>query len=157
MAASVMIYHVTHRPFWNAIRSAPAFVSTALGAGSSIVVLALLLSNSTDSDVVRMLACATWLSALVKLATCIPVTSSHPALSESLQLLATNFRWQVRLQTGSGLTLFGMGMLLVVWPVGLPAIGFASVAVIAALCADFTERYLFFRAVVPLRMPGVPK
>ncbi len=156
VAASVMIYHVTHRPFWNAARSAPLFVSTVVGASSSIVLLALLLSNSTNFAVLRMLACLAGLSGVLKLAARHPVSSSAPR-SESIHLLSTKLQLQSRLLTASGLMFLLMNTLLVVPPTGSLAIEFAVIALVAAVVADFSERYLFFRAVVPLRMPGVPK
>jgi hypothetical protein len=50
VAASVMIYHVTHRPFWNAARSGPAFLATSFGVSSLVVMMTLQLSSDSGSQ-----------------------------------------------------------------------------------------------------------
>ena len=46
---------------------------------------------------------------------------------------------------------------IVFGPVTSVSIVITVTAIVAGLIAELTERYLFFRAVVPLRMPGVVK
>lgn len=157
VAASVMIYHVTHRPFWNARRSGLAFVSTLLGASSSLVMFVLLVAGSADSTTIRMLASLAGCSALLKLAARLPCVASNAAIAETSELLTAKLQVQNRLQLTSELAFLALSSLLLYMPECPAAIGFASVATFFAFLGDFTERYLFFRAVVPLRMPGVSK
>ncbi len=185
--ASAMIYHVTHRPFWNVARSAPAFFSASLGIGSMIVLWALPFS-ATDAGpaMCRMLACAAALSAVIKLAllrnlvsqqsigsatapAALPRESAgrsdhtvgidvkHTSLVETSLQLTNRLPFELRLQAVGQVMFLLMSVVLISWPVGTHVSLFAGLAVIAAVGAEFTERYLFFRAVVPLRMPGVIK
>ena len=185
--ASAMIYHVTHRPFWNVARSAPAFFSASLGIGSMIVLWTLPFSANDASPVMcRMLACAAAISSVIKLAllrnvvsqqsigsatapTALPhefsgrdahpvaVDARHASLVETSLLLTARLPFELRLQAFGQIMFLLMAAILISWPVGTHVTLFAGLAVIAAVGAEFAERYLFFRAVVPLRMPGVIK
>jgi formate dehydrogenase iron-sulfur subunit len=155
VAASVMIYHVTHRPFWSAARSAPAFVATSFGVSSLIVLLAMQLSSDSVSQItIGALATVAFSSGLMKLF----------LLSQSLKLdrkvtqhTAPQLNPVVRVQWTSGIVFVAMSGSLLFSPTGWTSIIFTGAAITSGLIADFSERYLFFRAVVPLRMPGVVK
>lgn len=174
VTASAMIYHVTHRPVWNFARSAPTFMSTVLGIGSMIVLWMLHLSGTTTSaSACRILACAAVLSAVVKLALLHNLVkrrpmstarddqmahrSADPSLDETSQLLTTRLSRLVRWQAFCAGTFLLSSLELILCPVENDVGLISGLAVMAALGAEFTERYLFFRAVVPLRMPGVIK
>ena len=185
--ASAMIYHVTHRPFWNVARSAPAFLSASLGIGS-IIVLWTLQFSVTDAGpaICRTLACAAVVSAVIKLAllrnvmrqksiglgtapaavqyesACrdahtVGVDVQHASLVETTLLLTNRLPFEMRLQAVGQVMFLLLSVFLILWPVGTHVSLFAGLAVITVVGAEFTERYLFFRAVVPLRMPGVMK
>ena len=185
--ASSMIYHVTHRPFWNVARSAPAFLSASLGIGSMIVMWTLPFSETAAGPAMcRMLACAGTMSAVIKLALLRNVVSQqsigsatapaalvyesacrdahtvaadtrHASFVETSLLLTTRLPFELRLQAVGQVMFLLMTVILISWPVGTHVSLFAGLAVIAAVGAEFAERFLFFRAVVPLRMPGVMK
>jgi hypothetical protein len=72
-------------------------------------------------------------------------------------LLSTRLTFEVRLQAAGQIVFLMMSAFLVFSPVGTHVTLFAGLAVIAAVGAELAERFLFFRAVVPLRMPGVIK
>ena len=155
VAASAMIYHVTRRPFWHISRSAPAFLATSLGVSSLIAVVALRWRlDGTNSEWVRFLAGVGLLSGLLKLVQLhrsLHETTNYSALRD-LRLTTT-----VRRLWGSS-SIFSLSCaLLLIFPAGAIAMCVASCGVIAGTVMEFTERYLFFRAVVPLRMPGVVK
>ena len=155
--ASAMIYHVTHRPFWNVARSAPAFLSAVSGMGS-VVVLWTLSFNAIDTggETRRFLACTAVVSAAIKLWLLLTrLRQNTPA--ETSKLLRTRLMSEVQQQTAGNIVFMVMCTMLCLWPVGTHVTLIATLAVWGALAAEFTERYLFFRAVVPLRMPGVMK
>ncbi len=185
--ASAMIYHVTHRPFWNVARSAPAFLSASLGIGSIIVLWTLQFSvTDVGPAICRTLACAAVVSAVTKLAllrnvmrqksiglvtapaavqyesACrdahtVGVDVQHASLVETTLLLTNRLPFEMRLQAVGQVMFLLLSVFLILWPVGTHVSLFAGLAVITVVGAEFTERYLFFRAVVPLRMPGVMK
>ena len=186
--ASAMIYHVTHRPFWSAARSVPAFLSASLGIGS-VIVLWTLQFTATDAGpaICRMLACAAAVSAGIKLLLLwnlmrqksfgsaaaptaaqhhesvgrdrhpVGVDVKHASLVETSLLLTTRLPLELRLQTVGQVMFLLLSVFLITWPVGTHVSLIAGLTVITAVGAEFAERYLFFRAVVPLRMPGVMK
>ncbi|MEJ7595678.1 MAG: DmsC/YnfH family molybdoenzyme membrane anchor subunit [Planctomycetaceae bacterium] len=186
--ASAMIYHVTHRPFWNVARSLPAFLSASLGIGSMIVLWGLQFSApGAGPAICRMLACAPAGSAETKLALhryllrprgigsaiapnatlqhesvsrdvhAVGADVQHASLVETSLLLSTRLRFELRLQAVGQIIFLVMSVIVNIWPVGAHVSLFTGLAVIAAVVAEITERFLFFRAVVPLRMPGVMK
>lgn len=155
VVASVMIYHVTHRPFWNAARSAPAFLATSFGVSSLVVMMTLQLSSDSGSQTtIRALAAGALLSGLMKL---ILLSNSQKLDHKVTQYTAQQLNPVVRLQWISGMVLVALAGLLLLFPSGRTAIVLTAAAIVAGLLTDFSERYLFFRAVVPLRMPGVVK
>ncbi len=155
VVASVMIYHVTHRPFWNATRSAPAFLSTSLGVSSLAALMTLQLSSNGSSQIViAALAGVALLSGLTKL---FLLNRSLKLDRRETQYAATQLKPIVRLQWISGIAFVMTTGILLLVSAGWPSIVLTAVAIVTGLIADFTERYLFFRAVVPLRMPGVVK
>ena len=155
VAASAMIYHVTRRPFWHISRLAPAFLATSLGVSSLIAVVAFRWRlDGTHSEWVRFLAGVGLLSGLLKLVQLhrsLHETTNYSALRDLR--LTTTVR---RLWGSSGIFSISCAFLLIV-PAGAIAMCVALSGVLAGTVMEFTERYLFFRAVVPLRMPGVVK
>mgnify|MGYP002629584000 FL=1 len=155
VVASVMIYHVTRRPFWNAARSAPAFLSTVCGVSSLIVMMTLQLSSDGSSQIViGALTSVAMLSGLAKL---LLLNKSLKLERSETQHAVTQLKPVVRLQSISGMVFVAMAGILLISPSGWTSIALSAAAIVVGLITDFTERYLFFRAVVPLRMPGVVK
>ena len=81
----------------------------------------------------------------------------HASLVETSLLLTTRLSFELRLQTVGQVMFLLLSVFLITWPVGTHVSLIAGLTVITAVGAEFAERYLFFRAVVPLRMPGVMK
>jgi len=153
IAASVMIYHVTHRPFWNAKRSAVSFLLTSAGLSSLTVCLTLLTTDVTSEIILmRALAGIAFGCGLMRL------TLLHRALSDrpNVSLMSGyQLRDVIRDQALLG-TVFAVACgAILLWPVSDAAGLVAGVGLAAGLVCELTERSLFFRAVVPLRMPGV--
>lgn len=155
VAASAMIYHVTRRPFWHLNRLAPTFAATSLGVSSLIVILALRLRLSDSHiELVQCLAAVGLCSGFVKLLhlwRSLKDQSNVSAMRDARLRKTVSRVWS----SGAFFCLF-CGLLLFV-PGGATAIVLATAGVLSGLLMEFTERYLFFRAVVPLRMPGVVK
>jgi formate dehydrogenase iron-sulfur subunit len=157
VAASVMIYHVTHRPFWNAGRSAPSFVLTSVGLSSMTTWLALQTSaegtfGTTDLTLLRGLAGLAFACGLMRL------TLLKRAVSDSAnvsQVSGDSLRDVVWSQAFLG-SVFSLACGAVLLRPAHEAAGLvAAIGLAAGLVTELTERSLFFRAVVPLRMPGV--
>ncbi len=165
IVASVMIYHVTRRPFWNAARSGPAFAAGSLAIGSLFCIVAVLIERGP------ILGSTVWLlSALV--AVCLTIkcwqirqagrwtadeTHSLRCLTETTALLCGRLRFVILLQVLSLWTAMIMTTLTSLRSPGAEAARLAMFALAAAILAELTERFLFFRAVTSLRMPGVRK
>ena len=155
VAASVMVYHVTRRPFWNASRSAPSFMSGSIGIGALFVLLGW---HFSAFDVLpfgcQLLAGTSTVMAFMKL--WLLRASLHKRNGTS-RLLAPALADYVRMQTVLSCTFFSMCAILTLWPTGVHVGLFAGIGLVAGMVAEFIDRYLFFRAVVPLQMPGVVK
>jgi formate dehydrogenase iron-sulfur subunit len=155
--SSAMIYHVTHRPFWNVTRSLPAFLAAVFGMGSIVVLWTLsFIGIDAGSEIHRLLACTAVVCALVKLCLLVNAVRQN-TIVETSQLLNPRLRTDVQRQAAGNVVFMVLCITLSLWPVGTHVTLIATLAICGALCAEFTERYLFFRAVVPLRMPGVLK
>ena len=155
VAASVMIYHVTRRPFWNAARSAPAFIATSCGVSSLIVMMTLQLWSGDFSQVViRTLASIALLSGLAKF---LLLNQSLKLDRSQTQHAVMQLQPVVRLQSISGMVFMALVGILLLSPPDRTPVVLTAATIVAALISEFTERYLFFRAVVPLQMPGVMK
>jgi formate dehydrogenase iron-sulfur subunit len=168
---SVMVYHVTRRIFWNATRTLPKFMMTMMVGGASCVMLigfvrACFYSNGGVS--------LSWVTALAAL------TSSAMGLKVVLELsvfLHTRDKVNSSLKRTAILHLDSMGDLcaarfacaavggvIVPWALVHAVLNemmsYGSLALLAGagfvlvLVGELSERYLFFRAVVALKMPG---
>ena len=151
---SVMIYVDTHRQFWRLGQTAPRFFGTACVVGlatafvlrpsvafGSALAAAALLKLAIETRVFRALDCDDD-DALE------PATKTARLLSGPLRS-ATSFRYLALLIGGVALPgLIAGGALSADYLWVIPAL---------VLCGEFAERYLFFRAVVAFKMPGVPQ
>lgn len=155
VAASVMIYHVTRRPFWKANRSAPAFLATSLGVSSLLALLAMQLTSSDSHYILRhQLGSVALISGLIKLWLLKQSLKGH---ANESQIGGIQLQKSVRLQAIGSRVLVLLSSAIVFGPVTSVSIVITVTAIVAGLIAELTERYLFFSAVVPLRMPGVVK
>ena len=130
-------------------------MATAFGVSSLVALLAMQFTSANlQGLLMRELAGVAIVSGLVKLWLLKQSLAGH---SNDSQLRGVQLRNCVRLQvTSVGMFVLLSGM-IVFWPMTSASIVMTAAAIIAGLMAEVTERYLFFRAVVPLRMPGVVK
>jgi formate dehydrogenase iron-sulfur subunit len=150
VACSVMVYHVVRRPFWHASTSGTKFTGTALVLGLA----AALAASGGSGSIAAGLAAAT----LVKLA------AEASVLTHLRDPRLTPLRRSALLLRGPlarvaairlGLALFGgFALPLVAAGVGGGLTPLCWAGFLAVLAGEFAERYLFFTAVVRLKMPG---
>ena len=164
---SGMIYHDTRRAFWIGARSIGKFLGTMLVFG---LAAARLIAESNGDSV-------TWLGAMLALVATMKLAGEHKmfrragtdlaeeiwpkhgnfddwSLTRSAVLMRDRLGLVTRLRFFAGVT---GGMLLPLISL-LPATpstgGLAAAGLLLCLFGEVTERYLFFRVVVPSRMPG---
>lgn len=153
VACSAMIYADTKREFWRASQSLGKFFGTTLMLGAATV---LAITNATNWPVIAVLLGAT----VVKLGfenrifqqlvdvdafTLTSLNKTARLLTDELGLVA-RFRVACGLVGGVVLPLF-----LFVNPAGF---GLAVSALALCVVGELLERYLFFTAVAPAKMPG---
>jgi DMSO reductase anchor subunit len=146
VACSVMIYDATGREFWRAARTGPQLLGTTALLGA-----AALLAGAVSSAAVAGLVAAL---AVGKLAVGIELLRHRRApgwtpLKRSALLLAGPLR-RVGVLRVAALGLVVPAAILTV----LGASPFAGAALGCALVGELAERWLFFVAVAPTRMPG---
>ncbi|MFT5528216.1 MAG: formate dehydrogenase iron-sulfur subunit, partial [Pirellulaceae bacterium] len=173
---SAMIYIDTQRPFWNAAFSVPKFFGSCVVLGIPVTMLILLcdtqLSGSATMTGVlqnEMKTLAGWLL----------IASTAKLAMESVIFLSLRNRAHTPLKRSAmllrdelGLTSLKRYFFGVVGGVGIPALlyvqatveqpfstGFlaaiVTLAVATLLIGELLERYLYFAAVTPPKMPGV--
>jgi DMSO reductase anchor subunit len=166
VASSMLIYIVTRRAFWKALRTVPSFVLTCAWLGPA----ALLLFNcvyAAETQAQRVIGMKT-LCACVALAALLKMgleafvfrhlrkrAPVHP-LKKSALLMArdlvvpTNMRYLCGVIGGVLLPLLTMG------PNAVMSVNviFAAAIFSFSLLSELLERVLFFKAVVALKMPG---
>ena len=162
VACSAMIYADTGREFWSPGECFARFFGTTILLGAS----ARLLFVSSDA-VFAFWLCVRVAAMMIKLGIerrifqhlvdeNTPVLSS---LNQTARLLAGQLGFITRSRVG--LAIIGGGllpglMLMARLDAKLPAYPIAAIALALTLSGECLERYLFFRAVVPLKMPGGP-
>lgn len=166
VACSAMIYVDTHREFWRASQSFGKFFGTTLSLGAAAA-LTLVLSFRTSASVTPglLLAGLTCVLTLVKLGFehriflhLVDKETPAPApLSKTARLLEDELGSIARRRIVCGVlggvllpALLTMGAL----PVGAPSAWLGLVMFVLCLLGEFLERYLFFTAVAPMKMPG---
>jgi formate dehydrogenase iron-sulfur subunit len=151
---SVMIYVDTRREFWRFAQTAPRFFGSALVLGLAGVFVAPGAPHLTGFALaaVTLLKFAFELCAFRPLVGADHKTSVTPAL-KTARLLAGPLRRAFIFRAASGL--LGGGVLPVMIASGRIPAAAAWGALALLLPAELTERYLFFRAVVAPKMPGV--
>jgi formate dehydrogenase iron-sulfur subunit len=145
VVSSAFVYHATGRVFWSGIGSFGKFLGSTLLLGA---VAGWLAGAWGDLDM-HWFAMSTGVAALLKLAI------ERQALrkadgSEELMLERFGLIARTRMLCAAGVVMASLSSLVV------PERGvfLAGTAFAVALAGEWLERYLFFRAVVPPRMPG---
>lgn len=133
--SSVMVYHDTHRKFWNWPRTTFKFFGTTLLLGSAIAL-----------PEAKFLLMATAVAKLVY-----EWSESMAASPEELARTGTLLRGPLRRLFTARLLLLLLGGVI------LPFASIPAAAIpIVLIASELIERHLFFRAVSPDRMPGLP-
>jgi len=150
---SVMIYVFTRREFWSFSQTATKFFLTTIILGTAGSWAALAFAGSTSS----ILPAALLIASLFKLGSeVLMLRHRRIGLETQLGRSALLMRSQLRSVTASRFVLGFLGG--VVLP-GVALFGLSNVVlpvavVVACLCGELAERYLFFTAVSPDKMPG---
>jgi len=151
---SVMIYVDTRREFWRFANTAPRFLGSALVLGLASV----LVTPGSPHLIGFALAATTVLKLAFELRAFLPVlgANDHTPLTPTLKtarLLAGPLRRAFNLRVACGL----LGGVVLPLMIATGAISAAAAwgAFALLLPAELAERYLFFRAVVAPKMPGV--
>jgi formate dehydrogenase iron-sulfur subunit len=165
VGCSAMIYVDTRRDFWSPSRSFGRFLGTTLVLGLAVSLAVCAASAATPTGVVAALAAATGISMSAKLVLEQRIQRHQPGedrhattqLARSAQLLTGPLGLVSRIRVFCGCA----GGLALPAAVGLSrAAGIGNAMALAigalALCVggELLERYLFFTAVAPDRMPG---
>lgn len=166
---SAMIYHDTRRVFWTGARSFGRFFGTTALLGAASAWIAVALEDGSTGQIQAMLGLVSVLKfggehALLQRRQILagelaraPGSDSAEFNSWSLGQSAALMRDALGIATRLRFFFLGMGGIL------LPSLGFmdagndfwfALAACTLCVVGELTERYLFFRAVVPPKMPG---
>jgi formate dehydrogenase iron-sulfur subunit len=168
---SVMVYHVTRRIFWNAARTLPKFTMTMIVGGASCLMFTACVRQFFCAGVgvagqwVEVLAFLTSLTMLFKLGLELEVfLHARDKVNSSLKRTAVLHLDSMRGWCVARLLCALAGGFITPWAlvhgVSNELMSHGSLALLAAagfllvLCGELSERYLFFRAVVALKMPG---
>jgi formate dehydrogenase iron-sulfur subunit len=153
VACSAMIYVDTQREFWRASQSFGKFFGTTLLLGLATVLTAV---NSVDWP----LTVALIITAVAKLAfenriflqLVDPDTFTLTSLNKTARLLTDELGLAARLRVACGI--FGGVILPLVFTMNHSVAGLAFGALALCVIGELLERYLFFTAVAPAKMPG---
>ena len=146
---SVMVYHVTKRDWWHWTFAGEKFFGTALLLGTAFLCIA----NGNGTGLRLGLVAVVMLSAFKLLAEWWLTRSSNSnAVRRTGQLVKNELRSIYLARTG--ITLVGGVVLSGLVLAGYLRPGFMIFGVSLCLIGELFERYLFFRAVAPPKMPG---
>jgi Fe-S-cluster-containing dehydrogenase component/DMSO reductase anchor subunit len=153
VGAQVMVYADTGRRFWRVASTAPRFLGTMMlgGIGTALWVQA----HPFFTFAFPLLVVA---KGLVEGAVLIQPGPSTPPWSElqrTALLLKGPLLWTLVLRVALGL--LAAGLIFQSLPNGLPAPAVTLAALAALIGGELLERFLFFTAVAPDRMPGLPR
>lgn len=168
---SVMVYHVTRRIFWNTVRTLPKFfLTTVVGGASTLLTVGLIKGALSEGLVVegtwaRPLVGAVVLGTVIKLTVEAQVFFSlrdktNSSLKRTARLHLEHMKHRCLARLGCAL----LGGIVVPLALGNAlSNGVMSYGGLGMLCllglgavvlGELLERYLFFTAVVALKMPG---
>ncbi len=167
VGCSAMIYADTHREFWSKTQCFGKFFGTALLLGLATTLAVLSCTRMADNTAVILSAVLLFVVTVVKLAfehriSFSLVDEETPAptpLNKTARLLTGQLGFVARSRVGCGVV-GGLFLPVLLALSHLSGHGYvAGVAVVAlsfCLAGELLERYLFFTAVAPAKMPGNP-
>ncbi|MEN1678951.1 MAG: DmsC/YnfH family molybdoenzyme membrane anchor subunit [Planctomycetota bacterium] len=157
---SAKIYQFTGRAFWLGWRTGAKFAGTAVVLGLSLMLAAAAAAEYAAgiTSPLSLLIGAVTVATIVKLV--YEATTLNARTNHSLALSSRLMTGQLQGPTVARFVAGGLGGVLL--PVAVAACGVGSLAAAVLAVASFglllvgelLERYLYFAAVVPLRMPG---
>jgi formate dehydrogenase iron-sulfur subunit len=158
VACSAMIYVDTRREFWNAKQSFGKFFGTTAVLGLAVSVVVLNFTGATPESFGRLVT-ALAVVTILKLAFERRIfrhlvdsqTPGLTPLNKTALLMEGELGFATRLRFGCGVL---GGMVLPLVFLLNPGAGLAVAALVFCIVGELLERYLFFTAVAPLRMPG---
>lgn len=163
---SAMVYHATRRVLWVGLGSAGRFFGTAAVLGLAAAWVCAAWGDAAPRPLPLLLAFGTtvklaWEHRLLRRADTELAEGSRPpsdgfdawSLAQSALLMLGRLGVLARARILLGVVGGVLAPLLSVLP-GLPILPIAGAALGCCLAGEFAERYLFFRCVVPPRMPG---
>jgi formate dehydrogenase iron-sulfur subunit len=168
---SVMIYHDTRRPYWRGLSVGLKFFGTTILNGGAVLLLVTtlqalflpsLVAHRAYQELTVFLAKSLMLTTILKLSVEVWIfrhlqRGTSPSLQQTARLLAGEF---AEITTARFLLgLIGGVILPLAFIIQQPAPGIATLGVTLWILAfilggEFLERFLFFAAAVPERMPG---
>ena len=159
---SVMVYHDTHRAFWNLSLTGSKFLLTTIGSGASLALVLSAVTSQTPAVGYPTLAWVVVVGVLAKLmieASLLTHLRDHSQtpLRRSARLLAGQLKGAFLVRLGLGLAGgIALPSLIIVEAAGLdgPLVALTLTSLVLVLAGDFIERHLFFVAVTPPKMPG---
>ena len=173
---SAMLYVATRRPLWTVGTTLPRFVGTTAVLGAASILLACLALpwlDPSDPLVPSVVHTARTACAVLVASTAVKLAIETSVLAGLRNERATPQRRSALLLTGPLGAIFGRRLVLgilggVVFPAillsepvvsakGYDPVFFSLMSLVifaTALAGEFHERFLFFRASVPSRMPG---
>lgn len=152
---SAKIYQFTQREFWKGVRTGLKFGLTPFVLGSAGL---LVVSTVLESSLAHELATGLCLVSVVKLAyewwQVSQANLPNSLITQSAQLIQRDLSAISRVRFLCGV-LGGLCFPLLTFTAsGELTLGFAIASLALCLVGEFAERFLYFSAVVPLRMPG---
>jgi formate dehydrogenase iron-sulfur subunit len=167
VACSAMLYVDTRRAFWSASRTFGKFFNTALLLGAAATLAVQMLGRAQTAYLVSLaiLVVAVTIAKLVQeLRIFRYLARGHAAartsLNKSARLLAGDLAPITRIRIECAALGGLLGPILIVYGVafgGIPSAimtGIAIAAFVLCIVGEFLERFLFFSAVAPDKMPG---
>jgi formate dehydrogenase iron-sulfur subunit len=167
VGCSVMIYADTRRAFWSVTQSFGKFFGTAALLGSAATLTVLICSQMADGAAAIVSAALLFVTTVFKLAFEHRIfrnlvdeeTPAPTPLNKTARLLAGVLGLPARSRIGCGI-LGGVFLPMLLLSNHESGPGYANVAALIALAfcvaGELLERYLFFSAVAPEKMPGNP-
>ncbi len=154
---SAKIYLFTGRDFWKGLGTYGKFAGTCAVAGPALLLACLCLTGSSGITLVALILIATTIAKLAYEASQLQADRTDTnSLWLSAKLMKENLGTFTRIRFG--LAVIG-GVILpfaaITAQLLMPLAAFlAVVSFVCVLVGELAERYLYFSAVVPLRMPG---
>lgn len=153
--SSAFVYHATQRVFWTGLGSFGKFFGSTLSLGAAGAWFVAGLATTTGHESTRI--CVHWCPLVVVLAALLKIAIERHALAGAdltAQLMRDRFGLVARTRSLCAFAVIALSFSSFL--VAGTTLVLALTAFALCLIGELLERSLFFRAVVPPRMPGAP-